>query len=108
MTYIASQSVALLGVYMGPFLYYTHPKTPTDWFPLSSGSASNFLYLDNAQERVDNRKTPQNTVKLLTSTIKSGADEEGLRYCFRVVSPEKIYLLQVRFKNIQECLCMHD
>lgn len=60
------------------------------------------------QERVDNRKTPQNTVKLLTSTIKSGADEEGLRYCFRVVSPEKIYLLQVRFNNIQECLCMHD
>ena len=47
------------------------------------------------QERVDNRKTPYNTVKLLTSTIKSGADEEGLRYCFRVVSPEKIYLLQV-------------
>lgn len=51
------------------------------------------------QERVDNRKTPQNTVKLLTSTIKAGADEEGLRYCFRVVSPEKIYLLQVSLDN---------
>ena len=47
------------------------------------------------QERVDNKKTRQNTVNLLTSTIKAGAEEEGLRHCFRVVSPEREYLLQV-------------
>ncbi|KAL3136510.1 hypothetical protein ABBQ38_005760 [Trebouxia sp. C0009 RCD-2024] len=52
------------------------------------------LYYYSSKERVDNKKTPYNTVKLLTSTIKAGADEEGLRYCFRVVSPEKVYLLQ--------------
>lgn len=46
------------------------------------------------KERVDNKKTRQNTVNLLTSTIKAGADEEGLRHCFRVVSPEREYLLQ--------------
>ena len=58
------------------------------------------------QERVDNKKTPYNTVKLLTSTIKAGADEEGLRYCFRVVSPEKIYLLQVvTFLFMFQSLC---
>ena len=55
------------------------------------------------QERVDNKKTPYNTVKLLTSTIKSGAEEEGLRYCFRVVSPEKVYLLQVGLRDFTVC-----
>lgn len=63
------------------------------------------------QERVDNRKTPQNTVQLLTSTIKAGADEEGLRYCFRVVSPEKVYLLQVSwltYKSSMKCTARHD
>ena len=58
------------------------------------------------QERVDNKKTPYNTVKLLTSTIKSGADEEGLRYCFRVVSPEKIYLLQVPLPCLMSLPCI--
>ena len=50
------------------------------------------------QERIDRRKTPQNTVNLLTSTIKAGVDEqEGgrpLKYCFRVVSTERVILLQ--------------
>ena len=45
---------------------------------------------------MDKQKTRMNTVNLLTSTIKAGAEEEGLRHCFRVVSPEREYLLQVR------------
>ena len=47
------------------------------------------------QERVDNQKTPQNTVNLLCSTIKPNAEDESIRFCFRVVSPEKVYSLQV-------------
>lgn len=47
---------------------------------------------------MDRRKTPQNTVSLVTSTVKTGVDDsEGgraLRFCFRVVSTEKSYLLQ--------------
>eukprot|EP00891_Asterochloris_glomerata_P008374 jgi/Astpho2/8374/e_gw1.00122.15.1_t len=46
------------------------------------------------QERVDNQKTPQNTVNLLCSTIKPNAEDESIRFCFRVVSPEKVYSLQ--------------
>ena len=52
------------------------------------------LYYYSNKERIDNKKTRQNTVNLLTSTIKAGADEEGLRHCFRVVSPEREYVLQ--------------
>ncbi|KAK9807526.1 hypothetical protein WJX72_001570 [[Myrmecia] bisecta] len=52
------------------------------------------LYYYSNKERKDNKKTPQNTVSLLTATIKSDSDEPGLRYCFRVVSPEKVYTLQ--------------
>ena len=49
------------------------------------------------QERVDNQKTPQNTVNLLCSTIKPNAEDDSIRFCFRVVSPEKVYSLQVGF-----------
>lgn len=52
------------------------------------------LYYYSNKDRVDKQKTRQNTVNLLTSTIKAGAEEEGLRHCFRVVSPEREYLLQ--------------
>ncbi|DBB01590.1 TPA: hypothetical protein ACH3X1_000238 [Trebouxia sp. C0004] len=52
------------------------------------------LYYYSNKDRVDKQKTRQNTVNLLTSTIKVGAEEEGLRHCFRVVSPEREYLLQ--------------
>ena len=47
------------------------------------------------QERVDNQKTPQNTVNLLCSTIKPNPEDDSIRFCFRVVSPEKVYSLQV-------------
>ena len=45
---------------------------------------------------MDHRKQPQNTVELLTSTIKMDEElrEAGMRFCFRVVSPEKEYVLQ--------------
>jgi PH domain len=49
------------------------------------------------QERKDNRKVPQNTVNLQTTTIKADGEDERdrhLRFCFRVVSPSKTYILQ--------------
>ena len=36
----------------------------------------------------------QSTVDLHTATIKLDAEEPGLRLCFRVVSPQKVYTLQ--------------
>lgn len=51
------------------------------------------LYYYSCKEKKD-KTTPQNTVQLLTSTIKMDAEDASLRYCFRVVSPEKTYTLQ--------------
>ncbi|KAK9066350.1 hypothetical protein SSX86_013673 [Deinandra increscens subsp. villosa] len=36
----------------------------------------------------------RHTVNLLTSTIKTDADQSDLRFCFRIISPTKIYTLQ--------------
>ncbi|KAL4584683.1 hypothetical protein LXL04_009291 [Taraxacum kok-saghyz] len=36
----------------------------------------------------------RHTVNLLTSTIKPDADQSDLRFCFRIISPMKIYTLQ--------------
>ncbi|GAB4819632.1 hypothetical protein N2152v2_006678 [Parachlorella kessleri] len=52
------------------------------------------LYYYSNKERSGRDKRPQNTVNLLTSTTKPDAEDPTLRYCFRVVSPEKEYTLQ--------------
>ena len=52
-----------------------------------------------AQERTAKQKTPQNTVNLQTSTVKADAEDpkdRDLKYCFRVVSRDRMYLLQAR------------
>ncbi|KAI7752334.1 hypothetical protein M8C21_014821 [Ambrosia artemisiifolia] len=36
----------------------------------------------------------RHTVNLLTSTIKADAEQSDLRFCFRIISPTKIYTLQ--------------
>ncbi|PWA58597.1 arf GTPase activating protein [Artemisia annua] len=36
----------------------------------------------------------RHTVNLLTSTIKADAEQTDLRFCFRIISPAKIYTLQ--------------
>ncbi|GLT83854.1 hypothetical protein SLE2022_021220 [Rubroshorea leprosula] len=48
-------------------------------------------YLGSAQ---DEKSVARHTVNLLTSTIKVDADQSDLRFCFRIISPTKIYTLQ--------------
>lgn len=48
--------------------------------------------------------TPKATVSLLTSTIKMDDEEGQARACFRVVSPEGTYTLQVL---VFVCLFVH-
>lgn len=45
----------------------------------------------------DEKSVARHTVNLLTSTIKVDADQTDLRFCFRIISPSKIYTLQVCF-----------
>ncbi|KAL6182692.1 hypothetical protein ACLB2K_044105 [Fragaria x ananassa] len=42
----------------------------------------------------DEKSVARHTVNLLTSTIKADADQTDLRFCFRIISPSKIYTLQ--------------
>ncbi|XVE63752.1 hypothetical protein DITRI_Ditri07aG0045400 [Diplodiscus trichospermus] len=42
----------------------------------------------------DEKSAARHTVNLLTSTIKVDADQSDLRFCFRIISPTKIYTLQ--------------
>ncbi|XP_062025730.1 ADP-ribosylation factor GTPase-activating protein AGD3-like isoform X1 [Rosa rugosa] len=42
----------------------------------------------------DEKSVARHTVNLLTSTIKVDADQTDLRFCFRIISPLKIYTLQ--------------
>ncbi|TKY73707.1 ADP-ribosylation factor GTPase-activating protein AGD1 [Spatholobus suberectus] len=42
----------------------------------------------------DEKSIARHTVNLLTSTIKIDAEQSDLRFCFRIISPSKIYTLQ--------------
>lgn len=43
----------------------------------------------------DEKSVARHTVNLMTSTIKVDADQTDLRFCFRIISPSKMYTLQV-------------
>ena len=51
-------------------------------------------YYSSKDQRSGREGKPQNTVGLLTATIKPDAEEPGVRFAFRVISPEKEYTLQ--------------
>nr|BAD01238.1 putative ARF GTPase-activating domain-containing protein [Oryza sativa Japonica Group] len=42
----------------------------------------------------DEKSVARHTVNLLTSTIKVDAEQSDLRFCFRIISPTKVYTLQ--------------
>lgn len=47
----------------------------------------------------DEKSVARHTVNLLTSTIKVDADQSDLRFCFRIISPTKVYTLQVQLQT---------
>ncbi|KAH0850695.1 hypothetical protein HID58_095338 [Brassica napus] len=48
----------------------------------------------------EEKPVARHTVNLLTSTIKVDADQTDLRFCFRIISPTKVYTLQA--ENAQD------
>ncbi|RID58763.1 hypothetical protein BRARA_F02035 [Brassica rapa] len=48
----------------------------------------------------DEKPVARHTVNLLTSTIKVDADQTDLKFCFRIISPTKVYTLQA--ENAQD------
>eukprot|EP00850_Spirogloea_muscicola_P015064 SM000112S24006 [mRNA] locus=s112:384290:390504:+ [translate_table: standard] len=53
-----------------------------------------YYYRKQWGKPTDDNTVANNTVNLLTSTIKMDAEQSDLRFCFRVVSPNKSYTLQ--------------
>eukprot|EP00850_Spirogloea_muscicola_P001294 SM000005S17091 [mRNA] locus=s5:65035:71307:- [translate_table: standard] len=53
-----------------------------------------YYYRKQWGKPTDENTVANNTVNLLTSTIKMDAEQSDLRFCFRVVSPNKSYTLQ--------------
>ncbi|KAL4436335.1 hypothetical protein ABPG77_009897 [Micractinium sp. CCAP 211/92] len=60
------------------------------------------LYYWSSKEAPRKEQAPRNTCNLLTATIKPGAEDPSLRYAFRVVSPEKEYVLQAENEMEQQ------
>lgn len=48
----------------------------------------------------DEKSVTRHTVNLMTSTIKIDAERSDFRFCFRIISPTKIYTLQVHSLNL--------
>ncbi|XP_019416188.1 PREDICTED: ADP-ribosylation factor GTPase-activating protein AGD1-like [Lupinus angustifolius] len=60
----------------------------------SSGILSRLLSSQYHGVIPDDRSVARHTVNLLTSTIKIDAEQSDLRFCFRIISPSKMYTLQ--------------
>ncbi|MED6125064.1 hypothetical protein PIB30_064952 [Stylosanthes scabra] len=61
-------------------------------FDNSSGILSRLLSSHHGVN--DEKPVARHTVNLLTSTIKVDAEQTDLRFCFRIVSPSKVFTLQ--------------
>ncbi|MED6210864.1 hypothetical protein PIB30_068175 [Stylosanthes scabra] len=62
-------------------------------FDNSSGILSRLLS-SHSHGVNDEKPVARHTVNLLTSTIKVDAEQTDLRFCFRIVSPSKVFTLQ--------------
>lgn len=68
-----------------------HRNTPSE---PGSGLLSRWLSSHYHGGVHDEKAVARHTVNLLTSTIKADAEQSDLRFCFRIISPTKIYTLQ--------------
>ncbi|XP_073224279.1 ADP-ribosylation factor GTPase-activating protein AGD1-like isoform X2 [Cicer arietinum] len=60
----------------------------------SAGILSRLLSSHYHEVVPDEKSVARHTVNLLTSTIKVDAEQSDLRFCFRIISPSKMYTLQ--------------
>jgi Arf-GAP/coiled-coil/ANK repeat/PH domain-containing protein len=60
-----------------------------------TGVFSRFKFLNQKASSQGDDSLSCRTINLRTSTIKMDAEENDLRFCFRVISPMKAYTLQV-------------
>ncbi|KAG9152431.1 hypothetical protein Leryth_015841 [Lithospermum erythrorhizon] len=71
-----------------------HPVQKTSSLEPGSGLLSRWLSSHYHGGVNDEKSVACHTLNLLTSTIKMDAEQSDLRFCFRIVSPTKIYTLQ--------------
>ncbi|KAK2376655.1 ADP-ribosylation factor GTPase-activating protein AGD3 [Trifolium repens] len=69
----------------------------TQWNCANENNAGILSRLLSSQDHgvvPDEKSVARHTVNLLTSTIKVDAEQSDLRFCFRIISPSKMYTLQ--------------
>lgn len=74
----------------------------TQWNCANENNAGILSRLLSSQDHgvvPDEKSVARHTVNLLTSTIKVDAEQSDLRFCFRIISPSKMYTLQVNTFN---------
>ncbi|KAH1115015.1 hypothetical protein J1N35_008393 [Gossypium stocksii] len=91
-------SRGMLYYYRKPFAWSSAAGSPSTFQRSSSengpGLLSRWLSSHNHSAVPDEKSVTRHTVNLLTSTIKFDADQTDLMFCFRIISPTKIYTLQ--------------
>ncbi|TYI90473.1 hypothetical protein E1A91_D03G125900v1 [Gossypium mustelinum] len=91
-------SRGMLYYYRKPFAWSSAAGSPSTIQRSSSengpGLLSRWLSSHNHSAVPDEKSVTRHTVNLLTSTIKFDADQTDLMFCFRIISPTKIYTLQ--------------
>jgi hypothetical protein len=67
-----------------------------------------FRFLNQRASSQSEYSLSSHTIDLRTSTIKIDADENDLRFCFRIISPINAYTLQVTIIfYVDFCYAMH-
>ncbi|KAE8711868.1 ADP-ribosylation factor GTPase-activating protein AGD1 [Hibiscus syriacus] len=91
-------SRGMLYYYRKPFAWSSaggsQPTTQKSSSENGQGLLSRWLSNHYHSGANDEKSVTRHTVNLLTSTIKVDADQSDLMFCFRIISPTKIYTLQ--------------
>ncbi|XP_050376318.1 ADP-ribosylation factor GTPase-activating protein AGD3-like isoform X2 [Argentina anserina] len=92
--YFILDSRGMLYYYRKPWNWSTSPQKNNSSDNNGTGILSRWLSSHYHGGVHDEKSVARHTVNLLTSTIKVDADQTDLRFCFRIISPSKIYTLQ--------------
>jgi Arf-GAP/coiled-coil/ANK repeat/PH domain-containing protein len=68
-----------------------------------AGVFGRFRFLNQRASSQGEDSLSCHTIDLRTSTIKIDADENDLRFCFRIISPVKTFTLQVTALLVLRC-----
>ncbi|XP_044493333.1 ADP-ribosylation factor GTPase-activating protein AGD1-like isoform X2 [Mangifera indica] len=84
-------SRGMLYYYRKPWSWHSAASSQTE---TSHGLLSRWLASHHHGGGHEEKSVARHKLNLLTATIKADADQSDLRFCFRIISPTKVYTLQ--------------